>query len=129
MTSRLKIVNNVVHAKIDDTSSQKTHSKAHHVHNCPLRHSNVVCGNGNELSNVDAINTVRISRGTQSEKKYSGNAQKSAATTTTSKDDLEIKFAVIEDILTTCKRVTVPLLTLTFIVVYVIVAVRNYVSV
>ena len=88
----------------------------------------MVCGNFNGPSNVDAFNAIRVSRGTQSERKHSGNAQKSAGSTTNSKDDLEIKFAVIEDILTTCKRVTVPLLTLTFIVVYVIVAVRNYVS-
>ena len=113
--NRAKRINNII-----PTKSQQ------YISSCPRRCSNIVDEQMNGFINGEPItNAMRVSRGTQSDKKYSDQARKYSLTT--SKEDSENKFGVIEDVLTTCKKVTFPLMTVTFITLYVIVAVRNYV--
>ena len=128
---RAKRVNNGIPTKLKNTYYEKKNLKTHQpfVSSCPMGHSNFVDEKTNEfiIEEPTTTNALRVSRGTQSDKKYSDQAQKYSSTLTNTKDESENKFAVIEDILMTCKKVTIPLMTVTFITLYVIVAVRNYV--
>ena len=80
-------------------------------------------------TNIGETNKVfnKVNRGTQADKKDYKTPEISASTNAACNDDSEIKFSLLEDIVLTYKKVTIPLMTAAFIVGYMIAAVRNYV--
>ena len=81
-------------------------------------------GEVNGTNNGETNKVFKVNRGTQADKK---DYKIPEISTTASNDDSEIKFTLLEEIVLTYKKVTIPLMTAAFIVGYMIAAVRNYV--
>lgn len=80
----------------------------------------------NGTNNGEPTNKVfKVNRGTQADKKDYKKPEISAAAS--AEDSGEIKFTLLEEIVLTYKKVTIPLMTAAFIFGYMVAAVRNYV--
>ena len=89
------------------------------------RNLSLVDGEVNGTNNGETNKVFKVNRGTQADKKDYKRAEIAAAAT--SNDDSEIKFTLLEEIVLTYKKVTIPLMTAAFIFGYMVAAVRNYV--
>ena len=79
----------------------------------------------NGTNNGETNRVFKVNKGTQADKKDYKKPDMMAAAALN--DELEIKFTVLEEIVLTYKKVTIPLMTAAFIFGYVVAAVRNYV--
>ena len=73
----------------------------------------LVDGEANGTNNGETNKVFKVNRGTQADKKDYKKPEIAAAAT--SNDDSEIKFTLLEEIVLTYKKVTIPLMTAAFI--------------
>jgi hypothetical protein len=111
----------VKHNLIQEHQSQQHQQTQHDLKN----NISFVDGEVNRTNNGETNKAFKVNRGTQVGKKDYKKPEISAADACN--DDSEIKFTLLEEIVLTYKKVTIPLMTAAFIVGYMIAAVRNYV--
>ena len=113
--------------KVQDSTFSQQQSPYHQQENhnsISMVGSTEANGTNNEGNHTCKKSMFKVNRGTQADKKDHKKPEILAAA---KNGDIEIKYTLLEEMVLTYKKVTIPLMTTLFIFGYMVAAVRNYV--